>query len=167
MVFIRLDSPEGQAILALAKSKATEIANRIANVKGLAMEIHEITPAYLNTPVGAATPAPTMDSSRQITIAQSCGIVFCGFANFLTSGGTVGTRLRIQKGREYITDLFVNAISGFSEDKRGVDSGFLSWGVWQEGEDLSWGFLDTVPTSAPNVWFIGYLTVPEGKNQIY
>jgi len=172
LVFVRLDSPEGQAILAQSKAKAMEIANRIAQTKGLSMEVHEITSGFLGNTTSAPGYVNQLDGAHLITLAQSCAIVFCGFVNAIASfslGSTAGATLRIAKGREFLTDLDIYPINNFAQDKRGVDSGFTTWGIWQEGEDLSWAFLNASGQTGTylSVWPIGYVIIPEGKSQIY
>jgi hypothetical protein len=158
MVFVRADTAEGQSIRARAHRIAYDIAQNIANRKGLKMEIHEITPGYLERT------SVTLPPGMSITIDDSCALVFCGFYNNETTGD-VGV-LRIQRGNEFLADLNLLPIAMFAEDKRGVDAGFEKWGVWKEGEDLSLGFRDPVPTADVKVFPVGYVIVPEGKVDI-
>jgi len=157
MVFVRADSAEGQAIRARAKAKAMEIANNIFMRKGLTVEVHEISPAFLSYTTFQMQPA------HQFTIDDSCALVICGFYNNDITNARV---LRVQKGREFITDLSLLPIASFAEDKRGVDGGFEKWGVWLEGEDVSLGFRNPTPSSNVDAFPVGYVVIPEGKEDI-
>ena len=158
MVFIRADTPEGQAIRRRCKQVAQEIANRIASQKQVSMEVHDVSPTYLSLT------SVQLPASFQETIDDACALIFCGYFNSDTTDGRI---VKIQKGREYVTELNIRAIANYGEGKEGVDSGFEKWGVWVEGEDLSHGFVHPSPTSAPEVFFTGYVVIPEGKSDIY
>jgi len=157
MVFVRADSPEGQAIRAKAHQIALQIAKAFADRLGMNIEIHEISPEHL----GYTT--VTMKPSDTFTIDDNCALVFCGFYN---NDATNARVLEIKKGREFLAQLNLLPIAQFAEDKRGVDAGFEKWGIWKEGEDLSLGFLYPTPTSNVDAFFVGYVVLPEGKTDI-
>jgi len=157
MVFVRADSVEGQQIRAKAHRIANQIASIYAARVGLNIEVHELTPGYLSYSTTQLTP------SAMFTIDDNCALVFSGFYNTDTTNGRV---IEIKKGKESVTELYIQPIAKYTEDNRGVDNAFMEWGVWKEGEDISYAFKNPAATDNVDAFPIGFVVIPEGKIDI-
>lgn len=153
-IFIPLGTAEGSSVVGEARAVANSIAQEYA-AKGLNIEIHSITPGYLN--LGSRAMPRTFSG----VVRDNCAIVICGFEVNETQAGT----LRISKGREYVTTLNLRPIYDFAElGRAGVDDGFRGWGVYRDGEPMAWSFQQTAKASL-NAWPVGYIVCPEGASR--
>jgi hypothetical protein len=158
LTFVRFDLPEGQAVRKSAHAEALAVAGLYHNSKQLNMEVHAITPGY----VGLSA----FNWPRHIegTIDEGCALVACGWWNNDAADCLV---LRVQKGREFITDLELRHIFDLEDSgRKGVDDGYKRWGEWKSGEDLDWEFLYTTANYI-DCFPEGYIIIPEGKMDIW
>jgi len=158
LTFIPYSTVEGQEVRKAAHAEALAVAGLYAQSKSLAMEVHEITPGYLNLS------SLQMPQHLQGTIDEACAMVCFGFWN---NDPTDGLVLRVMKGREFITDLELRHIYDLQDSgRKGADDAYKAWGEWKTGEDLDWEWLYTTADSIdafPN----GYVIIPEGKRDIF
>lgn len=158
MTFIPFSTGEGISVRQAAHNEALRIANLYADTKNLAMEIHPITPSYLEL---GALRVPRLLSK---TIDEACALVMDGWWN---NDATDCLVLKVSKGKEFVTELELRHIYDLVDfGRKACDDAFKKWGVWKSGEDLVWEFLYTAVDSIdafPN----GYVVIPEGKTDIF